>query len=214
MQDYYLSIPLYHVDSKENNEHFIAGHKIPESMEDGDWGGKGLYFWDNIENAKYWKKTHWKENAYKASIVKTLFKIKDDDLLDLTEPNNVKIFEKSLQSINIRAQQSREMDIKNKSDYILKGVSKGYAINYYYRYLKEAYNHTFKSVKIVGLYPSVHTSDLFRDDLVLNKEYNKTSKRNLTQKHFMPHVTIQSKTIYVVRKQDLLSKRIVLQEED
>lgn len=29
MSDYYFSIPLYHVDLKENNELFIEGKNIP-----------------------------------------------------------------------------------------------------------------------------------------------------------------------------------------
>ena len=52
MSDYYLSIPLYHVDLKENNQLFIKGEDLPESSEDGEWGGKGLYLWDNINNRR------------------------------------------------------------------------------------------------------------------------------------------------------------------
>ncbi len=72
MSDYYFSIPLYHVDLKENNELFIEGKNIPPSNEDGEWGGKGLYLWDNLKNAEYWKRVHWKNDWSKASIVKTV----------------------------------------------------------------------------------------------------------------------------------------------
>ena len=50
-----MIIPLYHVDKEDNNRRFKNDENIPEAT-DLDWGGDGLYFWDNIENAKYWKK--------------------------------------------------------------------------------------------------------------------------------------------------------------
>lgn len=51
---------------------------------------------------------------------------------------------------------------------------------------------------------------------MLNKYYNERKKdkeKVLAQKYFMPHVTIQSKTIYVVKKQALLLQREICQED-
>lgn len=214
MSDYYLSIPLYHVDLKENNQLFIKGEDLPESSEDGEWGGKGLYLWDNINNAKYWKKVHWRKDASKASIVKTLLKIKDDFILDLTEPTQVKEFEESIKAIAKRAQKSTDPIVAQKANYILDGAPKGYAINFYNEYLKKIYNYLVESLKLSGLYPSVRPQEFFKDDLVLNKYYNNEKERELSRKYYVPHVTIQSKNIYVIRNQELLLQREIYQEED
>ena len=211
MSDYYLSIPLYHVDLKENNKLFVEGENIPGSNEDGEWGGKGLYLWDNFKNAKYWQ-----NDSANASIVKTVLKVRESELLDLSEPMQVKEFEKSLLGIAQIAKKSKNPNISKKADYILKDAPKGYAINYYSEYMQKVCQHSFKVVRLVGLYPSVSTSTFFKDDLVLNKYYNERKKdkeKVLAQKYFMPHVTIQSKTIYVVKKQALLLQREICQED-
>lgn len=216
MSDYYLSIPLYHVDLKENNKLFVEGENIPESNEDGEWGGKGLYLWDNFKNAKYWQNVHWKDDSANASIVTTVLKVRESELLDLSEPMQVKEFEKSLLGIAQIAKKSKNPNISKKADYILKDAPKGYAINYYSEYMQKVCQHSFKVVRLVGLYPSVSTSTFFKDDLVLNKYYNERKKdkeKVLAQKYFMPHVTIQSKTIYVVKKQALLLQREICQED-
>ncbi len=215
MSDYYFSIPLYHVDLKENNELFIEGKNIPPSNEDGEWGGKGLYLWDNLKNAEYWKRVHWKKDWSKASIVKTVLRVQDSKILDLTEPMEVKEFEKSLIGIAQRAKNSKNLNVAKKANYILKYAPKGYAINYYSEYLETVFpDSSFKVIRLVGLYPSVNISNFFKDDLVLNKDYNKKkNEQKIAQKYFAPHVTIQSKMIYVVKDQELLIQREICQED-
>ena len=49
---------------------------------------------------------------------------------------------------------------------------------------------------------------------MLNKDYNKKkNEQKIAQKYFAPHVTIQSKMIYVVKDQELLIQREICQED-
>ena len=43
---------------------------------------------------------------------------------------------------------------------------------------------------------------------------NNEKERELSRKYYVPHVTIQSKNIYVIRNQELLLQREIYQEED
>ena len=87
-------IPLYHVDKEDNNRRFKNDENIPEAT-DLDWGGDGLYFWDNIENAKYWKKQK-NIKGYECNIAHAQLEITDDLILDLTTPESAQRFEETL----------------------------------------------------------------------------------------------------------------------
>ena len=51
-------IKVYHCNSEEKCNDFIIRKKLLESNHpyDSFWLGKGMYFWDNLGNAKYWRK--------------------------------------------------------------------------------------------------------------------------------------------------------------
>ena len=50
-------IKVYHCNSEEKCNDFIIRKKLLESNHpyDSFWLGKGMYFWDNLGNAKYWQ---------------------------------------------------------------------------------------------------------------------------------------------------------------
>lgn len=62
-------------------------------VKDDDWGGDGVYFWDNIGNTKYWLTSHWKNDKEQASIVQIELQVNINDILDLSEPIIVSEFE-------------------------------------------------------------------------------------------------------------------------
>lgn len=46
---------LYHCNDKTRCQKFLDNKKFMiESKEDGIWLGNGMYFWDNLSNAKFW----------------------------------------------------------------------------------------------------------------------------------------------------------------
>lgn len=58
------NIIAYHCNDKKRCKVFIDDHsKLVWSEEEGIWLGSGMYFWDNMSNAKYWLKQKKKKNA-------------------------------------------------------------------------------------------------------------------------------------------------------
>lgn len=100
MEELKIQIPLFHVDTQKNNENFIMGGTLPPSLEDGDWAGKGIYFWDNLGNAQYWlKEKNRKNQKQKYNIVRTYLSVPANEVLDLTEPTEIRSFEESISTM-------------------------------------------------------------------------------------------------------------------
>lgn len=82
-------ISLYHCNF-ENQINKLTEYsklKISTHSKDNEWGGSGMYFWDNLGNAKYWKKEKQKRqfnHNLKIIMCHIEFDI-DEDLLDLTD---------------------------------------------------------------------------------------------------------------------------------
>ncbi|WP_258115340.1 hypothetical protein [Levilactobacillus yiduensis] len=83
-----MIIPIYHSDIESRNNKFVSGSFF-QSDEDGKWCGKGMYFWDNIANAKYWKKRKESSNrddsGVAISIARASLVCSQAELLDLTD---------------------------------------------------------------------------------------------------------------------------------
>ncbi len=79
-------VELYHCNYESRVESFLK-HKelrISHHKDDSEWGGTGMYFWDNEGNAEYWKK----QKDGKADIFRCYVKFDArNDLLDLTDLN-------------------------------------------------------------------------------------------------------------------------------
>lgn len=77
-------LTLYHCNDKERCNQFLK-HEMDliESKEDGIWLGNGMYFWENLANAKYWRdQKEKKSRRLQYLIIKCLVCI--DCCLDLT----------------------------------------------------------------------------------------------------------------------------------
>lgn len=75
-------IIVYHTNDVKRSEEFLTNNKYIIISEDLDWLGKGMYFGDNISNAKYWiqkKKKDYEEIMITESIIAL------DENLDLTD---------------------------------------------------------------------------------------------------------------------------------
>lgn len=185
-----IKIPLFHVDTIDNNKKFVAGESITPSFEDGDWAGRGLYFWDNAGNAEYWLKEKLRKNkSEKYSTVKAFLTVNEDKILDLTEPNKVKDFEKSVSTMIQSGLIDSGLGVKHK----------GAIINAYYNVLSK-FGGEFSVVKIIGYYPKIQKYEYFKEDA-----YAKDSS---------PFVTIKAKVIYAVRNQNLLVERRIMEADD
>lgn len=122
MQNIILS---YHCNSEEKINEFVSHPNhliISEHKFDDFWGGKGMYFWDNLANAKYWKT----QKKKKCKIVKACISFEEEDLLDLTD---LEIEKTCQQIIKIMQEKGIVFDydkVGKKIDYICK--LKGYAL--------------------------------------------------------------------------------------
>jgi len=54
MMGCYSEVIGYHANEYQKCERFLSGKF--EVSNDTDWLGTGMYFWDNLSNAKYWKR--------------------------------------------------------------------------------------------------------------------------------------------------------------
>ncbi len=76
---------LYHCNDEKRCLQFLdLDTYMILSAEDGKWLGSGMYFWDNLGNAEYWKKEkRRKEPDKKYMIVKA--RVSLEEVLDLTD---------------------------------------------------------------------------------------------------------------------------------
>lgn len=115
------------------------------SEEDGAWLGTGMYFWDNMANAKFWMRKKKKDNPYRdySIIVANVFM---DRLLDLTD-NDIcnkigEMWEKYKEVNGINDEKSGELGYK--LNVLFKSIEI-LQINYYVIKVFGKYNKTPKN---------------------------------------------------------------------
>ena len=87
---YDLVQPIFHTDKIRNNKLFLSRKTLLMASNERIWLGAGMYFWDNISNAKYWKRQKKKHDRYSAfSIIEASLRCNLDDLLNLTDEKTV-----------------------------------------------------------------------------------------------------------------------------
>ena len=140
------NIIAYHTNDSLKIENFLGTNELIIS-EDINWLGKGMYFWDNLSNAKYWKNEKLRKNeTTDIKIIKgTIFLEK---MLDLTDEETVRYIDEvwnciskfsEIKRIKIeKTELGRKLDVifdfyKNKSfetfDYNVIKCSGGYKRN-------------------------------------------------------------------------------------
>ena len=153
------TVSLYHCNFEEQVNSFQKTRNliISSHEEDDKWGGEGMYFWDNLGNAKYWEKEKNKKNPDLAvSICRCQIKFDvDKDILDLT---------------NLEAEQKFEYIIKFKSNAEKKNFADapiGEKIDFFCDFL------SVKVVKFFGKYPKTPKTTAFNSDDKFQKLTNK-----------------------------------------
>lgn len=146
---YLPNLKLYHCNTKINIELAISNNNylILKSTNDKYWIGDGVYFWDNLSNAKYWKSEKERKNSsnpekFEFSIVSAIVKL--DKLLDLTDSDILRALEEVFdQFYKINSQ--------------FKKLYFGEKINFY---LKEYPNikNKYEVIKANGNYPKLKTN--------------------------------------------------------
>ena len=113
------NIDVYHTNDRLKVKNFLKTNELIISK-DTNWLGKGMYFWDNLSNAKYWKNEKLrKRETTDIKIIKG--KIFLEKLLDLTDEETVKYIDdiwsfiskfSEIQKIKIeKAELGRKLDV-------------------------------------------------------------------------------------------------------
>lgn len=84
----------YHVNDEERCLKFIKEDQYIINSPDEAWLGYGMYFWDNESNANYWITQKRRKDDNMNKIAKVKGNIFTDKMLDLTDTDQIKAFNK------------------------------------------------------------------------------------------------------------------------
>jgi hypothetical protein len=182
VMDCYSEIIGFHANHYIKCDRFLEG--LFDQAEDTQWLGKGMYFWDNLSNAKFWKKQKIRKGpcrhpeAYK--IVKA--KISCKDIFDFTNDDERTTFG------NLLTFATLGLSIKEKSK--IERMGFGQKIDYVFSYYSD-----LESCSVVKVHADYSENE---------NNFELFGKSNLVS-------TI--KTIYSVRKDSVISCREVCKDE-
>ncbi len=152
------NIKVYHCNDKQRCEKFLKeDNYLIWSEEDGIWLGSGMYFWDNLANAQYWKGQKKRKTNNRKPLVIVSANIYIDNLLDLSDINTCD-----------KIQQLWEMycRITNKSS---KNINLGEKLNILFKSeILEKYLAN-SVIRVIGKYNYTPSNSLFDSNLKSNK---------------------------------------------
>lgn len=139
----------YHTNDKNRSIKFINNLSCIFS-EDTHWLGYGMYFWDNLHNAVYWKTEKFRKHKKINEIWITKSNVLLDNILDLTDTTEAKNFELLWN------------DYANKKDYNT-AQSNNIPIGEKIDRLFDFYDLKYLSIKCYGKYTKIRDLDLFNN---------------------------------------------------
>lgn len=147
---------LYHCNKQEECLKFLNKQDyLISSQEDGIWLGKGMYFWDNISNARFWKREKIKrESNSQLSIV--CIKANGDRILDLTD---LEVCNK-IADIWIKLSEKGKIKFENEP--------LGKKLNVLYEIFPD-FIKMYPMIKIYGMYSKTPKNNLFSYDIRTQK---------------------------------------------
>lgn len=143
---------LYHCNDKTRCQKFLDNKKFMiESKEDGIWLGNGMYFWDNLSNAKFWYR---KKQQKHDELLIVQSNIYTDFLLDLTDLDVCNKMEQLWNKVY------KENEIKIPKDKITLGVKLNYLYDYY-----DMFKDVYQVIKVIGKYKKTPQNSFYKYDL-------------------------------------------------
>lgn len=144
---------LFHTNDSHRCFEFInyEDHLVI-SEEDGIWLGSGMYFWDNVSNAKYWLRIKQKSNPSNTySIVQANVFL--DDMLDLTD---IDICNKMALLWESYKDKVEEDDSNN--------IPLGLKLNVLYKYIQD-FRSKYPVIRVFGKYNRTPDNQFWTYDL-------------------------------------------------
>lgn len=143
---------LYHCNDKTRCQKFLDNKKfIIESKEDGIWLGNGMYFWDNLSNAKFWYRKNQQKHDELLIVQSNVY---TDFLLDLTDLDVCNKMEQLWNKVY------KENEIKIPKDKITLGVKLNYLYDYY-----DMFKDVYQVIKVIGKYKKTPQNSFYKYDL-------------------------------------------------
>ena len=143
---------LYHCNDKTRCQKFLDNKKFMiESKEDGIWLGNGMYFWDNLSNAKFWYR---KKQQKHDELLIVQSNVYTDFLLDLTDLDVCNKMEQLWNKVY------KENEIKIPKDKITLGVKLNYLYDYY-----DMFKDVYQVIKVIGKYKKTPQNSFYKYDL-------------------------------------------------
>ena len=143
---------LYHCNNKTRCQKFLDNKKFMiESKEDGIWLGNGMYFWDNLSNAKFWYR---KKQQKHDELLIVQSNVYTDFLLDLTDLDVCNKMEQLWNKVY------KENEIKIPKDKITLGVKLNYLYDYY-----DMFKDVYQVIKVIGKYKKTPQNSFYKYDL-------------------------------------------------
>ena len=143
---------LYHCNDKTRCQIFLDNKKFMiESKEDGIWLGNGMYFWDNLSNAKFWYR---KKQQKHDELLIVQSNVYTDFLLDLTDLDVCNKMEQLWNKVY------KENEIKIPKDKITLGVKLNYLYDYY-----DMFKDVYQVIKVIGKYKKTPQNSFYKYDL-------------------------------------------------
>lgn len=148
----------YHTNDKERCEIFLEKEEYIIEAEDEDWLGTGMYFWDNLSNAKFWVKNKQKKIN---EVMVTEATIILDENLDLSDEEIIAKFEELWRQICFK--EKEEIANINRKLYPQKKRNveeiTGKKIDFIFNYFNMGVK--YKSIKAIGYYPNRREKDFY-----------------------------------------------------
>mgnify|MGYP001642344618 FL=1 len=180
------NVDVYHANDRLKVENFLKTNELIISK-DTNWLGSGMYFWDNLSNAKYWKNEKLRKNeTIDIKIIKG--KIFLEKLLDLTDEETVKKIDKTWDII------SKDSEIKKME---IKKIELGRKLDIIFDFYKNISERTSK----IFDYNVIKCLDNYRKNLMRNLDL--FSESNLI---------LSNKIIYSVKENSCMSKFEIIDE--
>ena len=139
---------LYHCNDKTRCQKFLDNKKF---MIDGIWLGNGMYFWDNLSNAKFWYR---KKQQKHDELLIVQSNVYTDFLLDLTDLDVCNKMEQLWNKVY------KENEIKIPKDKITLGVKLNYLYDYY-----DMFKDVYQVIKVIGKYKKTPQNSFYKYDL-------------------------------------------------
>lgn len=139
---------VFHVNKRKKINDFVNSKILSTSIEDGEWFGNGMYFWDNKPNCMFWiRNRKYKENKIDYKVVQSSIEYDDSDIIDFTNDDDVVYFEKLEKII------ASDLNLTD-AEIIQMGKELGYSINVCLENMEQMPSGAPSLIKGFAHYPS------------------------------------------------------------